>query len=438
MTADMVTLGILTGLLGLALLLALGTPTGLAMLISGSCGLLIVYGPDAMVTYLGTSMYREAANFVLLAIPLFVFMGALGTEGRLWERLFAWAYALVGRIGGGLGMAVVGAGAVLGAASGSSTANAAALGKVAIKESQKYGYERRTVLACIASSATIAVMIPPSITLIVYALLTETSVARLFAAGVVPGLLTAACLIGVVAVLARLRPERLPKGPKFSLRQQAAATGEVAPIIGVIGLVIVGIYAGLYTPTEAAAVGVLGIGILALILGRIKMPQLFAAAREAARTTGMIFLIIVGAFVFGRFMSATQIPQDFTEAVSALPLGPYPILVILLAVYIVLGTFMDQLAIQVLTIPIVFPLIEAFGFDPYWFAIIFVKTVEIGLITPPLGLNIYVVSGLAKVPVHEAFRGIGPFLVADFAMLAALVAFPELSLWLPNLLLGTP
>ncbi|AXK33672.1 TRAP transporter large permease [Streptomyces armeniacus] len=432
----MVTAGILVGLLGLALLLVIGTPAGLAMLIAGTGGLLTVYGPDAALMYVGTSMYREAANFVLLAIPLFLFMGALGSQGGLWERLFAWAYALVGRIGGGLGMAIVGAGAVLGAASGSSTANAAALGKVAIKESQRYGYERRTVLACIASSATVAVMIPPSITLIVYALLTETSVARLFAAGIVPGLVTCVALIGVVAVLARLRPESLPKGPRFTVREQLSRTREVAPIVGVIGLVIIGIYVGLYTPTEAAAVGVLGIGVLAALLGKLRMPQLFAAAREAAETTGMIFLIIVGAFVFGRFMSATQIPQDFTDAVSGLPLGPYPTLVILLCVYVVLGAFMDQLAIQVLTIPIVFPLIETFGFDPYWFAIIFVKTVEIGLLTPPLGLNVFVIAGLAKVPVQEGFRGIWPFLIADAALLAVLVAVPEITLWLPDLLLG--
>ncbi|WP_181764980.1 TRAP transporter large permease [Streptomyces albidus (ex Kaewkla and Franco 2022)] len=432
----METLGILTSLISLIVLLGIGTPAGLAMLVSGTCGSLLAFGPDIAMTYLGTSVYRESANFVLLSIPLFVFMGALGTQGGLWGRLFAWAYSLVGRIGGGLAMAIVGAGAVLGAASGSSTANAAALGKVSIRESKKYGYEQRTVLACIASSGTIAVMIPPSITLIVYALLTETSVARLFAAGVVPGLLTAVALIGAVAVIARVRPESLPKGPRFTAREQLTATGQAAPILAVIGLVIVGIYAGLYTPTEAAAVGVLGIGILALVFGKIRFPHLFAAAREAAETTGMIFMIIVGAFIFGRFMSATRIPQSFADTVAGLPLGPYPILVILLCVYIVLGAFMDQLAIQVLTIPIVFPLIETFGFDPYWFAIIFVKTVEIGLLTPPLGLNVYVVSGMAKVPVAEAFRGIWPFLAADGVMLVALVAFPELSLWLPDLLLG--
>lgn len=432
----METFGILAGLIALAVLLATGTPVGLAMLVAGTGGSLLVFGPGIAMTYLGTSLYRESANFVLLSIPLFVFMGALGTQGGLWGRLFAWAYSLVGRIGGGLAMAIVGAGAVLGAASGSSTANAAALGKVSISESKKYGYRQGTVLACIASSGTIAVMIPPSITLIVYALLTDTSVARLFAAGVVPGVLTAVSFVVVVAVIAKLRPESLPKGPRFTARHQLKATGEVAPVLAVIGLVIIGIYAGLYTPTEAAAVGVLGIGVLALVFGKIRFPQLFAAAREAAETTGMIFLIIVGAFVFGRFMSATQIAQSFAETVAGLPLGPYPILVILLCVYVVLGAFMDQLAIQVLTIPIVFPLIETFGFDPYWFAIIFVKTVEIGLLTPPLGLNVYVVSGMAKVPVHEAFRGVWPFLLADGAMLVALVAFPDFTLWLPNLLLG--
>ncbi|MQA07164.1 MAG: TRAP transporter large permease subunit [Pseudonocardiaceae bacterium] len=430
------TLGILAGLIGLVGLLVAGTPVGLAMLISGLLGIVLGFGPEAAFMYLSTSLYREGANFVLLAIPLFVFMGALGSHGRLWERLFRCVYTVVGRVKGGLAMAMVGAGALLGAASGSSTGNAAALGKVAIAEAERYGYQKRTTLACIASSATAAVMIPPSITLIVYALLTETSVARLFAAGVVPGIASAAVLMGTIAVIARKRPDDLPSGPRFALAEQGRATLRATPIIAVILLVIGGIYVGLYTPTEAAAVGVLGVGLIGVVIGRLRFPELFSAAKEAARTTSMIFLIIVGAFVFGRFMSATEIPQMFVDAVGQLPVNPYVTLIILLAVYIVLGAFMDQLAIQVLTLPIVFPLIESFEFDPYWFAIIFVKTVEIGLITPPLGLNVYVVSGVAKVPVEEGFAGIKPFLIADVVLLALLVSFPDLSLWLPTLLLG--
>lgn len=433
----MLTLAVVVGLVGLAVLLAIGTPVGLAMLISGSSGLLIGFGPEVTMMYVATSTYRESANFVFLAIPLFVLMGALGSAAGLWTRLFAWAYAVLGRVRGGLGLAVVGAGAVLGAASGSSTANAAALGRVAVAEAEKYGYKRSTVLACVAASATLAVLIPPSITLIVYAVLTETSVTRLFAAGVVPGILAAMALMAVVVILARRHPDDLPAGVKATMRTRAVETGKASPILVVIGLVIIGIYVGLYTPTEAAAVGVLGIGILAFVIGRIRPGRVLAAAREAADTTGMIFLIIVGAFVFGRFMSATGIPQAFVDTVSNdVPLSPMGVLIVLLAVYILLGAFMDQLAIQVLTLPIVFPLIEAFEFDPYWFAIVFVKTVEIGLLTPPLGLNVYVVSGIAKVPVHEAFRGVLPFVLMDVALLVVLVAVPEITLWLPNLLLG--
>lgn len=428
------TLGIIVGLVGLVLLLVLGVPVGLAMLISGLFGMLVAFGPETGMMYLSASLYREAASFALLVIPMFLLMGALGTHGRLWERLFAFVYAVVGRVKGGLAMAMVGAGALLGAASGSSTGNAAALGKVAIAESERYGYQKRMTLACVAASSTAAVMIPPSITLIVYALLTETSVARLFAAGVVPGVVSALGFMILIAVLARRRPEDFPRGPRFPIREQVSQSVRAAPIMAVFVLVIGGIYVGLYTPTEAGAVGVLGVGILGLVLGKLKFPQLFAAAREAAQTTSMIFLIIIGAFVFGRFMSATKIPQDFVELVGGLPVNRYVILVILLLIYLLLGAFMDQLAIQVLTIPIVFPMITSLGFDPYWFAIVFVKTAEIGLITPPLGLNIYVVSGVAKVPVEEGFAGIKPFLITELILLVVLVAFPGISLWLPDLL----
>jgi C4-dicarboxylate transporter DctM subunit len=424
------------GLATLVVLLAAGIPVGLSMLAAGVLGIWLGFGSAVAFDYIAGSFYREAASYALAAIPLFLFMGALGSESNIWRRLFEFVYRVIGRFRGGMGMAIVGAGGLFGAVSGSSTAGAAALGRIVVSEAERYGYARRFTLACSAASATAAVMIPPSITLIVFALLTQTSVARLFIAGVVPGVLSAALYMVTVYVLALRRPEEMPRGKVFSVREQVGGAVGALPVIAVIVVVIGGIYLGVFTPTEAGAVGAVGIGVIAAVFGRQYLPGVLNAAREAAGTTAMIFLIIVGAFVFSRFLSINRIPQDIAAWVGDLPVNRYVILVILLVLYVAMGTFMDQLAIQVLTLPIVFPLILAMDFNPYWFAIVFVKTVEIGLITPPLGLNVYVLSSVAKVPVEDAFRGVTPFFLVDVLTLGLLVALPSIALWLPTLALG--
>lgn len=424
------------GLLTLLVLLVLGLPVGLSMLAAGLLGLWLGFGSAVALDYVSASFYREAASFSLAAIPLFLFMGALGSDSNIWRRLFEFVYRIIGRFRGGMGMAIVAAGGLFGAVSGSSTAGAAALGRIVVGEAERYGYARRFTLACAAASATAAVMIPPSITLIVFALLTQTSVARLFIAGIVPGVLSALLYMLLVYGLARRNPDAMPRGEVFSVKEQARSTIGAFPVIAIVVLVIGGIYGGVFTPTEAGAIGALGIGIVAALLGRQYLGGVLNAAREAAGTTAMIFLIIVGAFVFSRFLSINRIPQDIAAWVGDLPVNRYVILMVLLAIYVLMGTFMDQLAIQVLTLPIVFPLIIEMDFNPYWFAIIFVKTVEIGLITPPLGLNVYVLSSVAKVPVEDAFRGVTPFFLTDVFTLGLLVAFPSIALWLPTLALG--
>ncbi len=424
------------GLATLVVMLLAGTPVGIAMITAGLVGLLLGFGADITLDYLSTTFYREAASYALAAIPLFVLMGTLGSSSQIWARLFEFVYRVVGRFRGGLGMAIVAAGGMFGAVSGSSTAGAAALGKIVVREAERYGYERKFTLACTAASAAFAVMIPPSISFIVYALLTQTSVARLFLAGMVPGILSALAFMVLAYLLALRNPDDMPRGKRFSAREQLKAGVETLPVFGVVLLVLGGIYTGIFTPTEAGAVGAVGIGIIAAIYSRQQLSGVLDAAREAAETTAMIFFIIVGAFIFSRFLSINRIPQDIASWVGELPLNRYAVLALILVIYLVMGTFMDQLAIQVLTIPIIFPVIVAMGFDAYWFAVVFVKTVEIGLITPPLGLNIYVLSSVTKVPVVDAFRRITPFVVVDILLLAVLAAVPAISLWLPNLALG--
>ena len=428
--------GVIVGLLALLVLLVLGAPVGVAMITAGLLGLLLGFGPEITMDYLATTFYREAASYALAAIPLFVLMGTLGSGSQMWTRLFEFVYRVVGRFRGGLGMSIVGAAAVFAAVSGSSTAGAAALGKIVVNEAERYGYERRFTLACTAASAAFAVMIPPSITLIVYALMTQTSVARLFLAGMLPGVLSALVFMVLVYVMALRRPESMPRGRPFPIKDQLKSSFGALPVFVVIGVVLGGIYFGWFTPTEGGAVGALGIGLVGAVFGRQYLKGVVDAAREAASTTAMIFFIIVGAFIFSRFLSINRIPQDLAAWVGELPLNRYAVLAIILVIYLIMGCFMDQLAIQVLTIPIVYPIMMSLGFDAYWFAIIFVKTVEIGLITPPLGLNVYVLSAVTRVPVEEAFRGVLPFVITDLLLLTALVAIPDITLFLPDLLLG--
>jgi len=429
---------VLVGLLTLVAMLVAGMPVGIAMITAGSVGLVLGFGYEIALDYLATTFYREAASYSLAAIPLFVLMGALGSDSNIWGRLFEFVYRVVGRLRGGLGMAVVGAGGIFGAVSGSSTAGAAALGKIVVREAERYGYDKRFTLACTAACASFAVMIPPSITLIVYALLTQTSVARLFLAGVVPGTLSALVFMVLVYFVALRNPESMPKGPAYSIKDQASSGFKALPVFVVIALVLGGIYTGQFTPTEAGAVGALAIGVVGALFGRQYFKGILKAAREAASTTAMIFFIIVGAFIFSRFLSINRIPQDIATWVGNLPLDRYVVMAIILVIYVIMGCFMDQLAIQVLTIPIVFPIIIEMDFSAYWFAIIFVKTVEIGLITPPLGLNIYVLSSVTKVPIEDAFRRVLPFVLTDMVLLVVLVAFPGIALWLPELALGEP
>lgn len=424
------------GLATLLLLLAAGVPVGLAMLAAGVLGLWLGFGSDIALDYIAGSFYRESASFALAAIPLFLFMGALGSDSNIWRRLFEFVYRVIGRFRGGMGMAIVSAGGLFGAVSGSSTAGAAALGRIVVDQAEHYGYARKFTLACAAASATAAVMVPPSITLIVFALLTQTSVARLFMAGIVPGALSALLYMITVYFLALRHPEAMPRGQVFPVKEQVKGALGALPVLAVVVVVIGGIYLGVFTPTEAGAIGAVGIGLVAALFGGQYVSGVVKAAREAAGTTAMIFLIIVGAFVFSRFLSINRIPQDVATWVGDLPLDRYVILAILLVIYVAMGTFMDQLAIQVLTLPIVYPLIIEMDFNPYWFAIIFVKTVEIGLITPPLGLNVYVLSSVAKVPVEDAFRGITPFFLTDVFTLVLLVAVPGIALWLPGVALG--
>ncbi|WP_051005077.1 TRAP transporter large permease [Blastococcus saxobsidens] len=420
--------------IGLLALMAFGVPIGVALLIAGLAGIAAGFGPDVAMGYLQTSPFTNVASFTLIAIPLFLFMGNLGEQGAVWGRLFDFAYRWVGRFRGGLGMTAILAGTVFAAVSGSSAASAATLGKILVPEADKYGYDKRSIVATVAASGTLAIMIPPSITLIVFGVLTETSVARLFAAGVVPGLLGALAYIVTVFVMARRHPEAMPAGAAFGTRDKITSTWKASPILSVVAVVLGGIYLGWFTPTEAAAIGVVGITAVSVSLGGLRTRGGVKAAEEAVKATAMILLIVVGATIFSRLVAINRIPGQITSALEETAIPGLLIIIGLVLVYVLLGQFLEPLSMMVLTLPVAFPLVMSLGYESAWFAILFVQVAELGMITPPVGMNVYVLTSVTDVKVTEAFRACIPFYIANGVLLTILVAFPAVATWLPDLL----
>ena len=416
----------------LFLFLALGVPVAFALGISGFVWLTIAFGLPVAFGYLKTTPYREAAHYGLATLPLFLLMGYIASRSGITNSLFIAAYRWVGHLPGGLAQATILAAAVFAAACGSSIASAAALSPVVLPEMEKFNYDKTLAMGTVAASGTFAIMIPPSVALIVYATLTELSVGKLFIAGIIPGILSAFLYLVSIAIRAKLNPALAPPAPSFTNRERLISLGGVWPIGIIIFIVIGGIYLGVMTPTEAGAVGALG--AIAVGLGRrqLSMDNFNKSILDSAKTAAMIFMIIIGAFIFGYYLTLAKIPQTLIAFLAGLPLVRWIILVFILILYIILGTFMDQMAIICLTTPIIFPVIVGLGYNPIWWGIILVKTAEIGLITPPLGLNVYIIQGVTKEPLAKVFRGILPFFLVDLFTLTLLVTFPQITLFLPE------
>ena len=424
-------------------LLALRMPVGIAMLLVGAVGFGVLTGTAPALATLGTMPFEYARSVDLAVIPLFVLMGNLCSASGASRDLYRLANAWVGHWRGGLASATVVACSGFAAVSGSSLATAVTIGRVALPEMDRYGYDARLSTGCVAAGGTLGILIPPSTGFIIYALLSEQSIGKLFLAGVIPGLLLAALFIVAIGVIVRLRPHYGPPGERSSWRARLGALLDAAGIIGIALISIGGIYAGIFTTTEAASVG----AFLALAFAawrclretaglRAALAQLSditgTALLDTVRVTAMVFLILIGAQVFSPFMALTQIPADLASLLENLKLAPLAVMLILLLVYVILGMFMEGFSMMVLTLPVVMPIIIKLGFDPIWFGVIMVIVLEIGLITPPVGMNVYVVKGVApQVPMHHIFIGILPFLAAMFVCVGLLIAFPQIALWLP-------
>ncbi len=411
------------------LLVSLRVPVAVAMGLVGAAGLYLTGGTATVAFVLGAAPFEAVFPYSLSVVPLFVAMGVFAARAGLSAALFRAVDAFVGRFRGGLALATVGACAAFGAICGSSLATAATMARVAYPEMARRGYAPSLAAAAIAAGGTLGVLIPPSILLVIYGLLTEQSIGELFAAALLPGLLATGLHMAAVAATLRLRPQLAPPGEPRDPALRRRVLREVWPVAVLFLLVIGGIYVGLFSPTEAAAVGAVGAVGLAWLRGTLTAATLADAVGETARISGMIFLVLVGAAVFNYFVETTGLPHGLAAWVRAADWPPLAVLLAVLLFYVLLGCFMDSLSMILLTIPFVFPVVLELGHDPVWFGILVVTVAELGLITPPVGMNLFVIQGTVPgLALATVVRGLPPFVLADLLRLALLVAFPQLAL----------
>ncbi len=380
-----------------------------------------------------TKVYETGRNYTLSVIPLFILMGNLVTRAGMSHELFRAANAFVGHLRGGLAMATVVACAGFGAICGSSVATAATMAKVAYPAMKKIGYNDALSTGAIAAGGTLGILIPPSTIMVIYGIMTETNIGKLFAAGVLPGVLAVLLLCGAVQWICWRDPSAGPRGEKTGWAERWVAFKGVWAVAALFAIVMGGIYGGVFTAMEGAGIGAFGALIFAYARRTLTWSNLFQSLTESARTTAMLFTILIGALMFAEFINYTSMPNDLKAWVLGLGLSPIWVIAAICAIYVLLGTAMEELSMILLTVPIFFPLVTALGFDPVWFGILIVVVVEIGLISPPVGMNLFVLNSLLpEVPTQKIFQGVMPFMIADVIRLGILIAFPIISLWLPG------
>lgn len=419
-------------MLALFILLAIGMPVAFALAFAGTLGLYLVGGWQALSGVLATAPLSSVESYELISVPLFILMAEFVILSGVADRLFSAAATWVGRVPGGLAMATALAGAGFGAISGSSTASAATLSSTTLPAMLKQGYEARLSGGVVAISGTLAMLIPPSIALILYGIIADVSIGALLIGGVIPGILVTLVIIATVWVLVLINPAAAPKGRAYTVREKLASLRVVGPMLFLFMAVTGVIYTGIATPTEASGLGAFGAFLIVLWERRLTRAGLSKALVHAAHASCMIVMIIVCAKIFGYFFTLTQSTQALVAWVGALDVSRWVILALILLGYLVLGCLMDQVAILILTVPIVLPVIKALGFDPVWFGVIVILMAEVGLVTPPVGLNAFVVARYAKRPLAEIFGGVWPHVISHLLLVAVLVAFPQIILWLPS------
>ena len=425
----------------LLLLLALRMPIGVAMVAVGMVGYIVLNGVDSLLYYLNAEMYWRFSSSELSVVPLFILMGQFAAKAGLSQALFRAANVWLGHFRGGIAMAAIGGCAGFGAISGSSLATAATMGQVALPELRRYNYAGSLATGALAAGGTLGILIPPSVVLIIYAVLVEANIATLFQAAFIPGILAALGYIAAIAIVVRLNPEAGPAGARATAREKWEALVDIWPVLLIFLLVMGGIYVGFFTPTEGAAVGSVGTFLIAVFRGHMSFQGFADALFGTAKTTGLIFLILFGASVFNAFLGFSQLPLFAAQTFQESGLPGMVILLAMVVLYILLGFVMDSLSMILLTVPIFWPIIagQEFALAPedlkLWFGVITLIVVEVGLITPPVGLNVFVINSMAKdVPMIETFKGVMPFFISDGIRVAFIIAFPIITLILPRLM----
>ena len=425
-----------TCILALVFLLALfatGIELGFAMALVGFLGFAYLNGFSAALTLLGGDLFEAFTNYGYTVFPLFMLMGQIGLNAGIAQRLYGSANKFIGHIPGGLAMATVVGAAGFKAICGSSTATAATFASVAIPEMDRYNYDKRLSTGIVATVGTLGCMIPPSVVLILYGIITEQSIGKLFLAGIIPGLLIAAFFVVIIYAWAKIDPKVAPLSERSTRKARIRSLPEIILVLMVFLLVVGGIMAGFFTPSEAAAVGVFALLILAFVRRDMSIKTYIKSVGETLNIAGMILMIIAGSVVLGHFMAVTNVPQKLADWVVTLPFNRYMVLIIICIIYELGGSFIDDLPFMILATPIFFPAVLKLGFDPIWFGIVIAIVVAIGVVIPPVAVCVFVVKNITGVPIGEIYKGVTPFLISLVLVWGLLFFFPGLALWLPSL-----
>lgn len=430
------------GILGIVIMVFLfmtRMPVAFVMMLVGFVGFSLLTSWKGGLNLMSRNIYDAFASYELSTIPLFILMGQIAFNSGISKRLYNTAYHFLGNVRGGLAMATVSACTCFGAVCGSSPATAATMSTVGIPEMKRYGYANSLAAAAVASGGGLGMIMPPSVVLIIYGVLTEQSIGALFVSGIFPAIMLTILFVIGIYIQCKMNPALGPKGDSFTWTEKLKSLANLVDTILIFSLVIGGLFKGWFTPTEAASIGCLGVLLLAIVKRQITWEAFVNSLYETLRTSCMVLVLIAGAVVFGKFLAVTRIPFDIANWVSAFDMPPFAIMAAIIAIYFIGGCFMDSLALIMLTIPVFFPVVTSMGYDPIWFGIIIVLVTEMGVITPPVGINVYVVYGMCQkiapdVTLEEVFKGIMPFMLAIIVGIALLFVFPQIILWLPGLM----
>jgi tripartite ATP-independent transporter DctM subunit len=430
---DPVNVGII-GIILLVFLFLIRMPVAFAMAFVGFLGFSYLGSFQAGLKLLARDFFEQFSNFPLSAIPMFILMGSFAFASGIGKRLYDAAYTILGNLRGGLTMATVVACGFFAAICGSTAATAATIGKIALPEMKRYKYDDTIATGCLASAGTLGILIPPSTIFLVYGIITEQSIGKLFVAGIIPGIILTFLFIITVGLICWYKPTCAPPGASTSLKEKGKALSGIFEALILFGLVIGGLFFGWFTPTQAGGIGAAGALVIGLVRRQLSWRVFIDSTKDGLRTSCMVLCVIAGATVFGHFMAVSTIPFILADWVGALPLPPMAIMGIIIFIYLIGGCFMDAMALVVLTVPVIFPVVVRLGFDPIWFGVIIVLVSEMGVITPPVGVNVYVIKGIApEISLETIFKGIFPFLIAILINAGILMLFPQIALILPNL-----